>query len=218
MNIAGGIALSLKQGKHGEKPENSSPVAENEQAAKCGCEAEAEQAAQPEAADLLAIIESERSAREQMDAQYLRLMADFDNFRRRSRSELAQAGDAAQEALIQRLLPVMDNFDRALISAGDSIEAFTSGIEMIYRQLVETLRESGLERVESVGRPFDPGCHQAVMRVGDADDGSELLVLQELRKGYALKGRVIRPSLVQVGPGAPCMPGADEAMEGEKNE
>lgn len=216
MNIAGGIALSLKQGKHGEKIENSPPMAKNEPAAECGVGSE--QAAQPEVADLVTLIEAERSAREQMDAQYLRLMADFDNFRRRSRTELAQAGDAAQEALIQKLLPVIDNFDRALVSTGGSVEAFASGIEMIYRQLVETLREAGLEPVGAAGRPFDPGCHQAVMRVGDADDGGELVVLQELRKGYALKGRVIRPSLVQVGPGAACAPGADEAMEGEKNE
>lgn len=128
-----------------------------------------------------------------------RLQADFENFRRRTRGEREDLIRFAAEGVITQLLPVLDNFERALAAAGDGEEGkgYLEGIEMIYRQLLQVLTDEGLEVVESVGCAFDPNCHEAVMQI-DGGEVSKDTVLEELQKGYRIKGKLIRPSMVKV--------------------
>ncbi|CCO07886.1 nucleotide exchange factor GrpE [Desulforamulus hydrothermalis] len=127
----------------------------------------------------------------------LRLQADYENLRRRSRQEKEDLLKFGAEHLIKNLLPVLDNFERALASAGDGGEKFISGVQMIHRQLYEVLTAEGLAPIPAQGEPFDPNLHEAVMQVTDADQ-PENTVVEELRKGYYLKGKVIRPAMVKV--------------------
>ena len=128
--------------------------------------------------------------------RYLRLQADFENFRRRTRQEKEELAAVVTQNLLKDLLPFLDNFERALAAEGDE-GGLRAGVEMMYKQLVEALKKEGLETIETKDKPFDPNFHQAVMRVEDAEkeDGT---IVAELQKGYMVKGRVIRPSMVQV--------------------
>lgn len=125
----------------------------------------------------------------------LRVQADFDNFRRRTRQEKADLLNFAGEELITSMLPVLDNFERALSAAPK--DEFASGVEMIYRQLKDVLNNQGLETIPAVGEEFDPNYHDAVMQV-DSAEHKENTIVQELRRGYILKGKVIRHTMVQV--------------------
>ncbi len=126
----------------------------------------------------------------------LRTQADFDNFRRRSRQEREELLKFASEGLITELLPVLDNFDRAFAAADKTGKDFVSGVQMIYRQLKEVLAKEGLEEIAAEGEEFDPNKHEAIMQVeADADEN---IVVEEMRKGYTLKGKVIRPAMVKV--------------------
>ncbi|WP_333871301.1 nucleotide exchange factor GrpE [Desulforamulus putei] len=127
----------------------------------------------------------------------LRLQADYENLRRRTRQEREDLLKFGAEHLIKNLLPVLDNFERALASAGDGGEKFISGVEMIHRQLNDILSAEGLAPIPAKGEPFDPNLHEAVMQVEDTGE-PENTVVEELRRGYYLKGKVIRPSMVKV--------------------
>ncbi len=127
----------------------------------------------------------------------LRTQADFDNYRRRTRQEREELIKFASEDLITELLPVLDNFDRALAAAESTDNEFVSGVQMIYRQLKEILAKEGLAEIPAVGEEFDPNKHEAVMQV-ESDEHEENIIVEELRKGYALKDKVIRPSMVKV--------------------
>ena len=129
--------------------------------------------------------------------RYLRLQADFENFRRRTRQEKEELAAVVTQNLLKDLLPFLDNFERALAAGGNDEGGLRAGVEMMYKQLVEALKKEGLEYIETKDKPFDPNFHQAVMRVEDAEkeDGT---IVAELQKGYMVKGRVIRPSMVQV--------------------
>ncbi|HHW10057.1 MAG TPA: nucleotide exchange factor GrpE [Firmicutes bacterium] len=156
-------------------------------------------------AELAVMLEEARRENQELVARYLRLQADFDNFRRRSRQELAQAGNKAAEKLIGQLLPVIDDLERALQAATEAGEsqALITGVQMVYHNLLERLRQEGLEAGPGVGAPFDPHWHEAVYRVeGETqpEDGDNLIVLEMYRKGYSLSGKVIRPAMVKVGP------------------
>jgi len=150
-----------------------------------GLEAEAE--AQPDPAALA----------EEYYNRLIRLQADFENFRRRTRQEKEDLWKYAAEQLVVALLPVLDNFERALEAGGKSVEDFKAGIEMIYRQFQDVLRAEGLSPIPAVGERFDPARHEAVMRE-ESVDYPENVVLAELRRGYCLKDKVIRPVLVKV--------------------
>lgn len=128
-----------------------------------------------------------------------RLQADFENFRRRSRREQEELISYAAEGLITDLLPVIDNLERALQAGaqGGDLASFLEGIQMIYRQLWSLLEKHGLCPLEAAGQPFDPERHHAVMQV-ETEDLAENTVVEELQKGYRLKDKVIRPSLVKV--------------------
>lgn len=127
----------------------------------------------------------------------IRLQADYENLRRRSRQEREELLKFGSEQLIKNLLPVLDNFERALASAGDGGEKFISGVEMIKRQLDEVLTNEGLAAIPATGEAFDPNLHEAIMQVEDTGE-TENTVVEELRKGYYLKGKVIRASMVKV--------------------
>lgn len=127
----------------------------------------------------------------------LRLQADFDNFRRRSAKEREEISAVVTQNFCKDMLPLLDNFERAMAAETKDVEAFQKGVEMIFTQFQEVLKKNGLEQIEAVGQKFDPNFHQAVMRVEDPDKEDDT-VAQELQKGYMVKGRVIRPSMVQV--------------------
>ena len=127
----------------------------------------------------------------------LRLQADFDNFRRRSAKEREEIYAVVTQNFCKDMLPLLDNFERAMAAETKDVEAFQKGVEMIFTQFQEILKKNGLEHIEAVGQKFDPNFHQAVMRVEDPEKEDDT-VAQELQKGYMVKGRVIRPSMVQV--------------------
>lgn len=146
---------------------------------------------------LLRTIEEKDLAMKEMTKQYQRLQADFENFRRRTRQEKEDLSTLVAENIVLELLPVVDNFERALTSAADDASTVRSGVELIFRQMKSALEKLGVSIIEATGKPFDPNEHQAVMRVEDAEleDG---LIVEELQKGYKVKTRVIRPSMVKV--------------------
>ena len=149
----------------------------------------------PEDAD--AIREKYEAELAEKENRYLRLQADFVNFRRRTRQEKEELAAVVTQNLLKDLLPFLDNFERALAAGGNDEGGLRAGVEMMYKQLVEALKKEGLEYIETKDKPFDPNFHQAVMRVEDSEkeDGT---IVAELQKGYMVKGRVIRPSMVQV--------------------
>jgi Molecular chaperone GrpE (heat shock protein) len=136
---------------------------------------------------------------EEMENRMLRAQADFENFRRRSRLDMEAQQKYRAQSLISDLLPAIDNFERALkIEAEDEkTKSVLQGMEMVYRQILQALENEGVEVIEAVGKPFDPHLHQAVMQVKDENFESNVVV-EELQKGYKLKDRVIRPSMVKV--------------------
>ncbi|HZK85522.1 MAG TPA: nucleotide exchange factor GrpE [Desulfosporosinus sp.] len=131
--------------------------------------------------------------------QLQRLQADFDNYRKRTQKEKVELIKYASERLVGELLPVLDNFDRA-VSAGKINPDFTSfsqGVEMILRQMQTALSKEGLKAMDVVGQPFDPNLHEAVLRVA-SEEHPENTVVEELQKGYYLKDKVLRPCMVKV--------------------
>lgn len=131
----------------------------------------------------------------------LRTTADFDNFKKRAAREKTEAVHYANHSLVQKLLPILDNFEMALAAAqnaeGDKLAAFQSGVTMIQQQLKAALVETGLEEIDATGKPFDPNIHEAVSQQESAEIPEDH-VLQQLRKGYKLKDRLLRPATVIV--------------------
>lgn len=126
-----------------------------------------------------------------------RLQADFENFRRRTRQEKEELSNMVVQDFIKELLPMLDNFDRAMAAEATDAAKFQQGVEMIYNQLTEILKNKGMELIDTKDAKFDPNFHQAVMRVENPDLEDEAIAM-ELQKGYMVKGKVIRPSMVQV--------------------
>ena len=131
--------------------------------------------------------------------RFLRVQADFDNFRRRTLKEKEELGQYASMKLIGQLLPVVDNFGRAIEAAksGGDVESFAKGVDMIFRQLEQLLEQEGLKAMDTVGQPFNPEFHQAIMQV-ESDEHEEGIVVEEIQKGYMLKDKVLRPAMVKV--------------------
>ena len=126
-----------------------------------------------------------------------RLQADFENFRRRTRQEKEELSNMVVQDFIKDLLPMIDNFDRAMAAEATDGAKFQQGVEMIYNQLTEILKNRGMELIDTKDAKFDPNFHQAVMRVENPDLEDESIAM-ELQKGYMVKGKVIRPAMVQV--------------------
>lgn len=131
--------------------------------------------------------------------RYLRLRADYDNLRRRSQLDREAAEKYRAQKLLTDLLPVLDNMERALqveVSSDDAVSLY-KGIEMVHKTFIEATKQEGLEVIVAEGEAFDPVVHQAVMQESNPDAESGI-VLRELQKGYKLKDRVLRPSMVSV--------------------
>ncbi|WP_078577121.1 nucleotide exchange factor GrpE [Salipaludibacillus agaradhaerens] len=129
----------------------------------------------------------------------LRIQADYDNFRRRTKQEKESAAKYRSQSLAEKLLPALDNFERGMMITPQEEEtkSLLQGMEMVYRQLKDALAEEGIEPIETVGKPFDPHYHQAVMQV-ETDEFESNVVVEEMQKGYQLKDKVIRPAMVKV--------------------
>lgn len=158
---------------------------------------------QSSVSEQLLVLQNQNSLLEEklgeFENRYLRLQADFDNFRRRSRLETEANEKYRAQKVIIDILPAIDNFERALKMEveNEQSSALLQGMEMVYRGLLDALSKEGLQAIEAVGKEFDPHLHQAVMQGEDADFGSNI-VIEEFQKGYLLKDRVIRPSMVKV--------------------
>ncbi|MCR9038910.1 nucleotide exchange factor GrpE [Bacillus sp. L381] len=136
---------------------------------------------------------------DEKENKLLRVQADFENYKRRSRLEMEAAQKYRSQNVVTEILPALDNFERALQVEAESeqTKSLLQGMEMVRRQLMDALEKEGVEAIEAVGQEFDPNLHQAVMQVEDENFGSNI-VIEELQKGYKLKDRVIRPSMVKV--------------------
>lgn len=126
----------------------------------------------------------------------LRSRAEFDNFRRRAERERSEYVQYASMDMVKTLLPVLDDFERALqVKTAD--ENYARGVELIYNRLAELLKKAGLEPIETVGKPFDPNQHEAIGRV-ESTEHEDQTVVGEMQKGYNFKGKLLRPAWVQV--------------------
>lgn len=131
--------------------------------------------------------------------KYQRLMAEFENARKRTAKEQSRMYDVGAKEVLAKLLPVVDNFERGLdaLSDEEKEDAFTQGIEKIYQQLMAVFEEIGVKAMDAAGKEFDPEYHNAVMHVEDEELG-ENLVVEEFQKGYMYKDSVLRHSMVKV--------------------
>lgn len=147
------------------------------------------------------MVENETIKKEKYDELYdkhLRLMAEYDNFKKRTQKEKEELGTFTVSATIEKLLPVIDNFERALDSVSEEEKnTFSEGVEMVYRQMMEILDKMGVSEIEAVGCEFNPEIHNAVMHVDD-DTQDANIVVEQFMKGYKYKDKVIRYSMVKV--------------------
>lgn len=136
---------------------------------------------------------------DELNQRFLRTAADFENYKRRTALEKEDLLKYSNAKIIGEILPVLDNFQMALKTTSDNkeVQNVVKGVDMIYRQLLQVLEQAGMTKIEAVGHAFDPNLHEAIMQVDD-DSVPEDTVVEELRAGYMLKERVIRPTMVKV--------------------
>ena len=161
--------------------------------------AEEPQAVELSAEDLQKMLDSVTvlvSQKEEAEQKLLRMQADFDNFRRRSRQEKEDIIKNANKELLMTLLPVLDNFERALENKDNS--SFAQGVDMIYRQLIMLLEQKGLTKIEALDAEFDPAFHEALMQ-DEVDEDHKGKVTAVIQTGYLLNGVLLRPAGVKVG-------------------
>lgn len=153
-------------------------------------EGEKQQAAKPDAKD---------KKIDELTDKYKRLFAEFDNFRKRSETEKAGMYAEGERAVLEKILPVVDNFERALSNVPDDLKdsAYVKGVEKIYRSFADVLKAIGVEPIDAKGKDFDANLHNAVMHIEDDNEG-ENVVVEELQKGYMFHDKVLRHSMVKV--------------------
>ena len=134
---------------------------------------------------------------EQLNDRVMRQMAEFENFRRRTEVEKSQMFATGAKSIVEKILPVVDNFERGLATVEEGADPFSDGMLMIYKQLLTTLDEAGVKPIEAVGQEFNPDFHNAVMHVEDEEVG-ENIVVEEFQKGYMYNDTVVRHSMVKV--------------------
>ncbi len=136
---------------------------------------------------------------EELTDKLTRQMAEFDNFRKRTEKEKSQMYEVGAKDIIEKILPVVDNFERGLdaVKEEDKEDPFVQGMEKVYKHLVTTLEGIEVKPIEAVGQPFDPNFHNAVMHVEDENFG-ENIVAEEFQKGYTYRDSVVRHSMVKV--------------------
>ena len=174
-----------QEGKAPEQPEQTAAPEE-----------ELQESAQAEAEALSKELEQTRAQRDEYLDLAQRKQAEFANYRRRTEGIRQEAYDDGRRDTIEKLLPVVDNLERALSAAGEE-SSLRSGVEMVLRQTLDTLAKLGVETIDPLGQPFDAELHNAVMQ-GSAEEGEPGTVCQVLQKGYRLGGRVIRHAMVKV--------------------
>lgn len=170
----------------------------------CGCEQEApEEEKEPEKKGFFGKKKEKKDAKdaqiEDLTDRLRRSMAEFDNFRKRTEKEKSSMYEIGARDVIEKILPVVDNFERGLATVPEEAKGtpFEEGMEKIYKQLMKTLDDMGVKPIEAVGKEFDPNLHNAVMHVEDEKLG-ENIVAAELQKGYTYRDSVVRHSMVQV--------------------
>ncbi len=141
--------------------------------------------------------EEEKAEDEDLNTKYVRLMADFQNFKKRTEKQKSDIHAYANEKIVSKLLEVMDNFERALQIEDENIKSFKEGMELIFKQLKDVLKDAGVAEIEAENAMFDPNYHNAVM-MEDTDKVESGMVSEVLQKGYTLNGKVVRPSMVKV--------------------
>ena len=137
-----------------------------------------------------------KAERDELKDLLLRRQAEFDNFRKRSEKERSEYVQYAGMEMVRELLPILDDFDRAMKVEGGNPE-YTKGVQMIHSRMYETLKKQGLEPIDTTGKDFDPHLHQAVERV-ETQDAAEGTILGEFQRGYNFKSKLLRPSMVKV--------------------
>ena len=140
---------------------------------------------------------AEKAAAEAESERYMRLMAEFQNYKKRAAKEKTDTLQYANEKIVGDLLPVIDNFERALATETDDLEGYAKGMQLIFEQFKKALENAGLEEIKAMDEVFDPNVHNAVLadNVEDKEDG---VVTKVLQKGYKLRDKVVRPSMVAV--------------------
>lgn len=136
---------------------------------------------------------------EELNEHLMRTLAEFDNFRKRSEKEKSQMFEVGAKDIVERMLPVIDNFERGLgtLSEEEKEGAFAQGIDKIYKQLITALEEAGVKSIEALGNEFDPNFHNAVMHIEDESLEANVVV-EEFQKGYMYRDSVVRHSMVKV--------------------
>lgn len=134
---------------------------------------------------------------EQIKDQHLRLMAEFDNYRKRTTKEKEQSFERGERNVVEAMLPIIDNLERALASGKDADDPFQKGVQMTYDQMIKALSLLGVEQLDDLGKTFDPNFHEAMMRA-EVEGAAEDEIVAVLRKGYVMNGTLLRASLVKV--------------------
>ena len=134
---------------------------------------------------------------EELTDKVRRQMAEFENFRKRSEKEKTQMYEVGAKGILEKILPVVDNFERGLKGMEESEDPFAQGMQMIYKQLMTSLEEAGVKAIEAVGQEFNPDFHNAVMHIED-DEFGENEIVEEFQKGYMYHDSVLRHSMVKV--------------------
>ena len=160
---------------------------------------EGSETTEPDAKEAADKADAEKAAK--FEQQFVRLQADFANYKKRTASEKLQISEVVKMDVLGRILPLIDNFERALKAptdaVSDDVHSFIEGYEMIYKQLMAVLEKEGVTKIEAVGKPFDPNYHQAVMRV-PSDEYDDDIVVEVLQEGYLLGEKTLRPAMVKV--------------------
>lgn len=177
-------------------------AAEEEAAAETAAEEAAEEEKEKETAKELFHHEKKDPKDEkiaELTDRMQRTMAEFDNFRKRTEKEKAAMYEIGAKDIIEKILPVLDNFERGLTTVPEEEKEnpFVQGMDKIYKQFVKTLEDIGVKPMDAAGKPFDPNFHNAVMHVEDEELG-ENIVAEELQKGYTYRDSVVRPAMVKV--------------------
>lgn len=191
--------MAKKKTEAVEETQEKKVDAELDQEAEATVE-EAKEAVEEETAEAEEVEETEEASDnaviEELNDRIKRQMAEFDNFRKRTEKEKSQMFDAGSKNVIEKILPVVDNFERGLAGAEEG-NAFADGMKMIYKQLMTSLEAIGVTPIEAVGQEFNPDYHNAVMHVEDENAGDNEIV-EELQKGYMFHDIVVRHSMVKV--------------------
>lgn len=136
---------------------------------------------------------------DELNDRLIRLMAEFDNYRKRTEKEKSQMFELGVKDIVEKILPVVDNFERGLmlVTEEEKESAFVQGFDKIYKQFIDSLESVGVKAIEAVGKEFDPNLHNAVMHTEDEEQG-ENIVAEEFQKGYMYRESVVRHSMVRV--------------------